>query len=240
MKSQPCPAFTKNDVEQRIIGELVRYGEWLTRRGYVVNTLGNIAVRGEHPRDPGMQVAYTKHMGVSLEEMTEENVVVTDLLRGELLFGTRPPSLGHQMNRAVFRLRPDVNAVIHVHVDDVIAYFSVTGERELRYVSADAALVLGRPVLVLDPNVNVERDALLLEQTAGGTNCIVMPNHGITTFGRTLSEAYHRTNSLVAEVRRIIKAMELSELTGRPLPWLPDAIVQQMYRDGESVIYGIG
>ena len=240
MNSPACRTFTREDVERQIVGDIVRYAEWLTRRGYVANTLGNIAVRGTHPRDPGTHVAYTKHMGVSLEEMTEENVVVTDLLRGELLFGSRSPSLGHQMNRAVFRLRPDVNAVIHVHVDEVIAYFSVTNERELRFVSADAALVLGKPVLVLDPNVNVERDVSLLELTAGRTNCLVMPNHGITAFGRTLSEAYHRTNSLVAEVRRIIKAMELSGLTGRPVPWIPDATVLRMYDDGERVIYGIG
>ena len=52
------------------------------------------------------------------------------------------------------------------------------------------------------------------------TNSLVMENHGVTTLGRTVSEAYHRLNTLTSEVHFLA----------------PDA-VEWMYRHAESVIY---
>lgn len=218
--------------------QLLKYAAMLSARGYVMNTLGNVALRVRHECDPQHGVAYTKHMGISLEEMEIDNVVVTDIPQGRLLHGRRIPSIGHVMNRTIFRLRSDVNAVIHVHPNEVIAYFSATGARQLDYVSADTALVLSRPAWVLEPNVNVETDAALLEGFVDRTNCIIMPNHGVTTLGRDLSEAYHRMTSTVAEVQRIILALQIGRYAGSAVSWIPAEAVQQMYDDAEKVIYG--
>src|SRR5207247_1276050 len=77
-------------------------------------------------------VVYTKHAGVSLEEATADNVVITDVPTGALLYGTLPTSVGHQLNREILRLRPDVGAVIHVHLDEMIALFASAAVKELR------------------------------------------------------------------------------------------------------------
>ena len=230
--------FLPSDFDHRIARQMLLYAERISRRGYVVNTLGNIAVRAHHPSGDPYGVAYTKHMGVSLEEMTQHNIVVTDIHDGHLLYGDHVPSVGHIMNRTVFRLRPDINAVIHLHVDELIAFFTVSEQREFNYVSADTALVMSRPVVVLEPNINVELDADLLEPFIHATNCVIMPNHGVTTFGRDISEAYHRVNSVVAEVRRIVLALQIAAATGEAVNWIEDREVQGMYRDSERVIYG--
>ena len=64
--------------DERVANELLRYARMVVARGYVHNSLGNIAIRVPHP---GFLhgVAYTKHAEVSLEEMTIDNVVVTDI-----------------------------------------------------------------------------------------------------------------------------------------------------------------
>lgn len=231
-------AFDANSFDERTAKQLLAYADWLSRRGYVMNTLGNIALRVKHSSDPEHGVIYTKQKGVSLEEMGLENVVVTDVTAGHLLYGKTPPSIGHIMNRTIFRLRPDINAVIHVHPNEVIAYFSATGARELKYVSADTALILSEPAWVLEPNINVEIDASLLEDFAHKTNCIIMPNHGVTTLGRNISEAYHRMTSAVAEVQRTILALQIAANIGREVNWISEASVQKMYADAEMVIYG--
>ena len=159
--------FEETNFDNQLATRFLKYADMLSRQGLVVNTLGNIAVRVEHPRDALNDVVYTKHMGVSLEEMTIDNVVVTDLTEGSLLYGNQLPSIGHVMNRTVFRLRKDINAVMHIHANDVISYFSVTGEKEMRFISADTALILAKPVYVLDPNINIETDAALLEDCRG-------------------------------------------------------------------------
>ena len=70
-----------------------------------------------------------------------------------------------------------------------------------------------------------------------GTNSVVLVGHGITTLGRTLSEAYHRLNSLTAEVRRNIAAELLAEKAGSSPAYRSQTEVDAMYRYAESIIY---
>lgn len=216
-------AAVVRSLDDRIVAEWLRYAELVSRRGYVTSQLGNIALRVAHEQEPVHGVVYTKHRGISLEEATREHLIVTDVERRRLLFGARSPSIGHQLNTEVFRCRPDVNAVIHLHVDEVLSYFTMTGARELRYISADTGLILGKPLCVLEPGLNVEVDASSVCEFIAGTNAFVMPNHGITTLGADISVAYNRMNVVVAEVRRLGSALLLSAALNRPVPYLsPD------------------
>jgi ribulose-5-phosphate 4-epimerase/fuculose-1-phosphate aldolase len=210
------------------------YAARLVARGYVHNSLGNLAMRVPHP---GYEhgVVYTKHAGVSLEEATLDQIVITDVPTPRLLHGSRPTSVGHQLNREILRLRPEINAVIHVHHDESIAFFS--GGRELQVLSLDFPLVMGAPIHVLPSHVNVELDVAPLRDFIDGTNAIVMESHGVTTFGRTVSEAYHRLNTLAAEVRRNITALSLAAATGEKLAVVDAESIQWGYRHGDSVLY---
>jgi ribulose-5-phosphate 4-epimerase/fuculose-1-phosphate aldolase len=210
------------------------YAARLVARGYVHNSLGNLAIRVPHPRYQH-GVVYTKHAGVSLEEATVDHIVITDVPTPRLLHGSRPTSVGHQLNREVLRLRPEINAVIHVHHDESIAFFS--GGRDLHILSLDFPLVMGAPIHVLPSHVNVELDVAPLREFIDGTNAIVMENHGVTTFGRTVSEAYHRLNTLAAEVRRNITALSLAAATGEKVTVVDAESVEWGYRHGDSVLY---
>lgn len=210
------------------------YAARLVARGYVHNSLGNLAIRVPHPEHEH-GVVYTKHAGVSLEEATLEHLVVTDVPTPRLLFGSRPTSVGHQLNREILRLRPEINAVVHVHHDESIAFFA--GGRQLQILSLDFPLVMGAPIHVLPSHINVELDVAPLRDFIGRTNAIVMESHGITTLGRTVSEAYHRLNTLAAEVRRNITALALAAATGEKLAAVDAESVEWGYRHGDSVLY---
>ena len=216
---------------------ILEYGQRLAARELLVNTLGNIVVRTPCPYWK-REVLYTKHLGISLEEAGLEHLTVLDMHSDELLHGRCRPSLGHQMHREIMRCRPDVHATVHLHPDDVIAFFSVMQWRHMRYVSNDTALVMGKPPCILGEGVNVELDVGAIGRCAGDTNCIVMPGHGITSFGRNLSEAYHRAVAFVAEIKRLITCHQLSAASGKPVSFASDNEVQHMYRLSEQVIYG--
>jgi len=64
-----------------------------------------------------------------------------------------------------------------------------------------------------------------------------MENHGVTTLGRDVSEAYHRLNTLASEVRRVILAEQLAAVSGQEVHYLGREAVDWMYRYAESVIY---
>jgi L-fuculose-phosphate aldolase len=64
-----------------------------------------------------------------------------------------------------------------------------------------------------------------------------MENHGVTTLGRSISEAYHRLNTLASEVRRCILAEQLAALRGTEVHYIDPASVAWMYGQAEGVIY---
>ena len=189
-----------------------------------------------HPEHPD-GVAYTKHSGVSLEEMTVDNVVVTRIPTADLVHGTVPTSVGHQLNREIFRLRPDVGAVIHVHHDETIAFLASQAFPEIKAVSLEYPYVMAKPAFIVPSHLDVEQDVEPLKGFVQGTNSLVMMRHGITTFGRNVSEAYHRLNTLTSEVRRNVMIEMLAALKGTKGEYLTQKDVEWMYGYAESVIY---
>lgn len=215
---------------------LLRYARMIVTRGYVHNSLGNLAIRVPHP-DFEHGVAYTKHAEVSLEEMTLDNVVVTDIPTPALLHGTVPTSVGHNLNREILRLRPDVHAVIHAHHDETIALFASGVLKELRVLSLEFPYVMAKAPYVVPSHLDVEQDVGPVSDFIQDTNSVIMENHGVTTLGRTVSEAYHRLNTLASEVRRNVMAIQLASAAGTEIHAIAPDAVDWMYRYAESVIY---
>ncbi len=214
----------------------LRYARLVAGRGYVHNTLGNMAVR---VGAPGFAhgLAYTKHAGISLEEMGLENIVVTDIPTSEILNGTGMTSVGHNLNRKILELRPDIGAVIHVHDDDTIAFFGSGGFEALGVISLDLPFILAKPPYYLPAEMDVEEDAARISEFIADTNCLVLMGHGVTTLGRTLSEAYHRLTSFTSEVRRNIAAEHLAAIKGTKVRYRSESEIAAMYRLAEQVIY---
>lgn len=205
-------------------------------RGYIHNSLGNIAIRVPHPGFPD-GIVYTKHAEVSLEEMTLENVVITDVPTGKLLHGTVPTSVGHNLNREILRLRPDINAVVHVHHDETISLFASGAFKEVKVLSLEFPYVMAKPPYVVPSHLDVEQDVGPIKEFIQYTNSVIMENHGVTTLGRTISEAYHRLNTLTSEVRRNILAELLASAKSTDVRYLEQEGVDWMYQQAERVIY---
>jgi len=215
----------------------VKYARMVSARGYVHNTLGNIVMRAPHPDFPQHGVAYTKPAGMSLEEVEAGDLVITDIPTSRVLCGEGMTSIGHNLSREILRLRPDIHATIHVHDDAMIAFFGSGAHRELKVLSLDLPFVLGKPIHYVPGNVDVEADVSGVKDFVHGTNAIFLLGHGVTTLGRTLSEAYHRLNSLSSEIRRSIAAELLAARAGTKPLYRSDEEIAVMYRSAEAVIY---
>lgn len=216
--------------------QFIKYAHLLAARGYIHNTLGNMVIRVPHPDFPH-GLAYTKHAEISLEEMEVENIVITDVPTSEILWGERMTSIGHNLSREILRLRPDINATVHVHDDATIALLGSGAADDFNVLSLDPPFVLGKPVHFVPAHVDVEADVSSVESFAQRTNSVVLVGHGITTMGRTISEAYHRLNTLTAEVRRCILAEQLAALKGTRPAYRSEEEIQSMYRFAERIIY---
>lgn len=216
--------------------EFIQYARMLCARGYVHNTLGNIVIRREEP-GYGHGVAYTKPSRMSLEEVEADQLVVTDIPTSRILHGNAVTSIGHNLSREILRLRPDVQATIHVHDDDLIAFLGCGAFPEVKVLSLDLPFVMGKPIHYVPAHVDVEADVSSVNDFIQGTNCVVLVGHGVTTLGRNLSEAYHRLNSLTSEIRRNIRAELLAGRAGTAPAYRSQAEIDSMYRFAEQIIY---
>ena len=227
---------TPIDFDPAIGRQFVKYARLVSGRGYVHNTLGNIVLRVPHPDFPH-GLAYTKHAEISLEEMEVGNIVVTDIPTSRVVWGERMTSVGHNLSREILRLRPDVGATLHVHDDAAIALYGSGAPHEFKVLSLDPPFVLGKPVHFVPAHVDVEADVSSVASFVQDTNSIVLVGHGITTFGRNISEAYHRLNTLTAEVRRVLAAEQHAAVAGTRPAYRSQAEMEEMYRFAERIIY---
>jgi ribulose-5-phosphate 4-epimerase/fuculose-1-phosphate aldolase len=216
-------------------GSYVKYARRLVDRGYVQSSLGGIALRVAHPGYPD-GVCYAKPQGISLEEVEIDDLVITDIPYGRILYGERATTVGHQMNREILRLRPDIGCVIHLHHDETIAFLAA-GFQEVRSTSLTFSYLMQKPAHYLSASVNVEEDVAPIKTFVQDTNCIVMRRHGFTVLGRNLSEAYHRTNVLVSEVKRNIIAETLAAAKGTTPEYLSKEEMQWMFEQADKVVY---
>src|SRR2546425_1236840 len=109
---------------------------------------------------------------------------------------------------------PARDYAVNEHTPDPSVVFDrAIGETYLRYArmlvdrgyvqsSLTFSYLMQKPARYLPAHLNVEEDVAPIKTFIQDTNCIIMKRHGFTVLGRTVSEAYHRTNVLVSEVKR--------------------------------------
>ena len=135
------------------------------------------------------------------------------------------------------RLRPDIGATIHVHDDATIALLGSGAPHDFKVLSLDPPFVLGKPVHYVPAHVDVEADVSSVKDFVHNTNSVILVGHGLTTFGRNISEAYHRLNTLTAEVRRVLAAERHAAITGTKPAYRGQHEIEDMYRFAERIIY---
>jgi ribulose-5-phosphate 4-epimerase/fuculose-1-phosphate aldolase len=228
----PDPAVT---FDGKTVKDYITYAHRLAARGLVNASVGGMVIRVPHP-DYEDGVLYAKPQGMSLEEVEPEDLVITDIPYGRILRGERATTVGHQMNREMLRLRPDINCVIHLHHDETIAFLAA-GFQEIRSFSLTYGYLMQKPAYYLPASINVEEDVGPIKDFIADTNCVIMRRHGFTVLGRTVSEAYHRTCVLVSEVKRNIIVETLCGISGKTPEYVTNEELEYMAAHGDSVMY---
>ena len=167
---------------------ICQIGKLLYDRGYVAANDGNISVRvGEH--------LVMTPSGVSKGRMTPDMMLVTDL-EGNVLEGNRHPTSEGKMHLAVYRHRPDVQAVVHAHPPVSTAFAACRKGLETPYL---AELVVGlgtvpctRSFAMLSTDEVPESVVPYLPEH----NAVLLANHGALTWGGTLWDAFDRMETV--------------------------------------------
>ena len=129
-------------------------------------------------------------------ELTPDMLVVIDA-KGNNLSNNFKPSTEMNMHLAIYRLRPDVNAIVHAH-PPVATAVTVAGTVFPNNIVTEGRDFLGPVATVPYEDPASEELAQACAKAMLGHNVILMANHGATTVGKNLKEAGYRMETLEA------------------------------------------
>ena len=171
----------------QLLEELVQTGRDLVAQNLVAGAGGNISCRD----GDGMWISPS---GFSFKDAKPDDYPLVNIASGEITRGTNRPSSEVLMHLWLYRIRPDINAIIHTHPKMTIALCSAG--HTLRPMYADYYVYLGRKVPHLDyvtvttPELAKAVEAEFKDEKVVGC---VLRNHGVITVGRSIKEGVFRT-----------------------------------------------
>lgn len=173
----------------------------LVRHGLVIMTWGNVS---GIDRASGLMVI--KPSGVSYDEMTAGDMVVTDI-EGNVIEGTFKPSTDAPTHRALYKSFPAIGGIVHTHSTHATAWAQACRPIPcLGTTHADhfyGAVPVTRKLMAEETENNYEYNTgLVIAMALGGRDPLTMPavlvaSHGPFTWGTTPAEAVH--NAVVLE-----------------------------------------
>lgn len=182
---------------------IIEVGLRLYQKGLVTATEGNLSMRVES----GHLVTAS---GVSKGSLTPDHLIFIDC------DGHPPPSgpavsSEDLMHSAIYRSRPDVQAVIHAHPPTATAFAVAHIPLDSR-ILAEAVVMLGSVPLVPYAMPGTAELANLVAAGLGNGHAALLSNHGAVTVGRTLAQAHQRMETL----EHVARVEFMARLLGGP------------------------
>jgi len=186
--------------------EIVQYGRMLHENGYVAATDGNLSVRLD---DKHLLVTPTC---LSKGRMRASDMVVVDM-EGKRLAGKRRVSSELGMHLLIYRLRPDVNGIVHAHPPTATG-FAASGYDLNRPLVCEVVVGLGSIPLARYGTPGTPELTDALAPLIPHHDAILMANHGVVTFGSSLESAYMKMET----VEHFAKIALVTHLLGNEQP----------------------
>jgi L-fuculose-phosphate aldolase len=190
--------------EPEVAREVVRCCRSLWEAGLIAGVDGNVSVRLSSDR-----ILVTPR-GLLKSELSPDDLVEVDLA-GIRLHGSRQPTSELDLHLRAYRQRTECGAVVHAHPPTATA-FAVVGEGLPGDVLPEIALLMGEVPCV--PYATTGTPALgdAVEPFLARHVALLLANHGAMTWGRDLTEARIRMESLEHGARILLAARALGRV----------------------------
>jgi len=200
--------------ELRLRREITEAGRRLWRDGLVAHTDGNISVRLD---DEWVLITPS---GVNKGALKPHQILKVRLCDGST-DGNGKPSVETPIHIAIYRIRPDINAVVHAHPPYATA-FAAAGIALTEPVFPEMIVRFGEIPLVPYATPGTDRLAELVAEAMKDHDAVLLQNHGAVTAGRTLEEAC----GLMEALEWTAKGLWLAKAMGNAIPLTPTEIAR--------------
>jgi len=197
--------------DPRLVADLVTANHILYDQ-HVVDAFGHVSVR--HDKRPD-RFLLARNMAPAL--VTAADILEFDLDSNPLAAADRPVYLERFLHGEIYRVRPDVSAIVHSHSHAVIP-FSVVRSHKLRAIFHMSGFVgTETPIFEIRECVGDGSDLLIrngelgaaLAKALGPKSVVLMRGHGVTVTASTLPDAVYRAIYVDVNARLQLEASEL-------------------------------
>ena len=194
--------------------QLARFGKWLYRLGFMPGTAGNLSIRLSHDRILATPTAMSKCL------MKPADMVVVDM-EGRRVTESRNVTSEIGMHLAIYRRRPDVQAVVHAH-PPIATGFASCGLGLEEPLCSEVVMALGSVPLAPYATTGTNDVACSIEPLIVDHDAVLLANHGVVTAGETLQDAFMRMETVEHFAHICLVARQL----GCPQPLSRDHLQQ--------------
>ncbi len=196
--------------EEELRLKMTEIGKSLYDDKLTYGTSGNISVR-----IPGTETCLIKPSGYSFKNLKPDDFILIDTNTRKNLKGSQLPSIETPFHTKLYQKRKDVGGVVHVHPK----YSTIFSILKIKIIPMGVEL-FEAPALA--NGIGIARFALpgsdelainLVNGIKDKVACL-MPNHGITTLGKTIEEAAINARA----VERLAELQFYVMLLGKPKP----------------------
>ena len=170
--------------------QLVSSAQELTRKGFLMATGGNISI---HPSNSEVFVITPSNFNYM--KMKPQDVCLLDMSLNQLE-GELKPSVEAGMHCAIYKVRPDVHAIVHTH--QVYASALTLIKAPIPALFDEQVRFLGRSVEIIPyaPSGTGMLSSTVAKHVRGNNNAYLMQNHGALVFGHDIERAIHNVEIL--------------------------------------------
>jgi len=232
--------------EREARNELVEVCRLAYSRGYICSTEGNFSIRLSDER------ILSTPRGTCKGRITPGDLVLTDL-DGHLLTGQQAvrstersgrspaadeaaglgprPSTELEMHLTAYRVRPDINAVVHAHPTTAVA-FTVAGVSLNKCVLPEVVCTLGAVPTAPYATPSTGEVGQSIREIVRENDALMLDHHGALTVGRDIWEAFYKLETL----EHYAQTMLVAHLLGGVKPLLSSQVKKLLAIRG---VYGL-
>jgi len=168
---------------------------------------GNFSVRDE-------EYIYITPSGVPKDELDYSDILVIDF-SGNVLEGEGKPSTEILFHIKIYKVRSDVNAIIHAHPPYATG-FAIANYPIPNDVHEESTLILGDVPVIPYEITSSKELAENIGKAIQDHNALLLANHGALTVGDTLERAFRR----MEELENLCKMLTVANMLGgaKPIP----------------------
>jgi L-fuculose-phosphate aldolase len=168
--------------------ELIYYSKLCSQNKFVTATDGNLSVRTRK-----------NYILITAANTYKNKLKPSDLIKADFnekkVLGKSKISSEFKLHKYIYEQRKDVKAIVHTHPKFSSA-FAVAGLSLDKIVLPEIYIKLGKIPLARYGTPSTDELPLSIQSLVKDYNAILLANHGLVTFGKTLEEAYHLTEKV--------------------------------------------